>query len=174
MIKEPSLNSPTFTLYGIYWFLMNKYNRWQVVFQNQDCIWTSNLLEIYYRGPLDKDACLNRSKKVKTDKHFCMRKNKSQLVQFSRKRRIVCVALLLDACKKPLYNPSIILPRKIRSRYNLPMLIGKDPVCLPRYHLPGLIQQIGCNLVTTNGVSNSVFLAHSHLLLLGLRFTFVR
>jgi len=27
MIKEPSLNSPTFTMYGIYWFLMNKYNR---------------------------------------------------------------------------------------------------------------------------------------------------
>jgi len=27
MIKEPSLNSPTFTLYGIYWFLMNKYNK---------------------------------------------------------------------------------------------------------------------------------------------------
>ena len=27
MITEPSLNSPTFTMYGIYWFLMNKYNR---------------------------------------------------------------------------------------------------------------------------------------------------
>ena len=27
MIKEPSLNSPTFTMYGIYWFLLNKYNR---------------------------------------------------------------------------------------------------------------------------------------------------